>query len=561
MVSRPNIEAGRATIRFFADDSPLRRALGNIQARIRRFTTSLRRAGSVVAAAGAAITAPFVAASAIFSRVGDRADKLSQRLGISAEKLSELEFAANRSGSDLDTLSRGLGALANVLRNAERGLARAGENLGALGLTIEDLQGRSLDEQFEIVAQALSEIGDDSRRLGLAIQIFGRAGSQLLPLINGGRETIRDLGRQAREAGTVITTEDARRAARFTDDLGTLREQITATAVAVGSALQPALSAVLTGVRPVIAGVVRFVRNNEDLVRSVAVGGAALLAAGTAAVALAAGLVVLTSPLGLIVAGAATAAAAIAGLSSVSERARSFISDRFGSIASGVGLLISSAVNLLQQGRIEAAVELLMTTVELAVRKPLDDIDKRVTEVATAIESLLTLASNNRFAQAAAAQVAGLGSELASIFGLDAVSAGLRASAIGNQFLADNPDARRSATFRALAEIGAKAAERENELTERRLRLQERLNSLVRQGQQASSDTNPFPQGSGLNLPDFEDIQARGRLAAQSVFFSARAAQIASGGDERELKKIRDNTKSAADSLDELVRNGVLRWL
>ncbi len=80
---------------------------------------------------------------------------------------------------------------------AARGSASARQNLARLGLTIADLTGLSPDQQFELIADRLSRIQNPANRATIAMEIFGRTGASLLPLLSTGAQGIQELRREA----------------------------------------------------------------------------------------------------------------------------------------------------------------------------------------------------------------------------------------------------------------------------------------------------------------------------------------------------------------------------
>jgi hypothetical protein len=82
-----------------------------------------------------------------------------------------------------------------------------------LGLSFEDLQRASPGEAFEQIADAIKEVPDPMQRTQLAMELFGRAGAEILPAIQQG---ISELGAEAERLGLVIDG----RAIKALDDFG-----------------------------------------------------------------------------------------------------------------------------------------------------------------------------------------------------------------------------------------------------------------------------------------------------------------------------------------------------
>ena len=189
MTSTQGIRAGRAFVEIFADDSKLVRGLKAAQAKLKNFGASVRAMGTKLMAAGAAVAAPLAGMSKTFSDMGDHIAKMAARTGISVESLSELAYAADLSGTSLEGLETGVRKMQKTLVNAAAGSSSAQDALKMLGLTIKDLDGMSPEQQFKKIADRISQIEDPTVRAAAAMEVFGRSGTELLPMMYAFSET------------------------------------------------------------------------------------------------------------------------------------------------------------------------------------------------------------------------------------------------------------------------------------------------------------------------------------------------------------------------------------
>lgn len=222
MAARQGIRAGRAFVELFADDSQLVRGLRRAEKKLKAFGASIRKLGLVVAGIGTAILTPLAASVRLFTTLGDQTAKMAQRTGLSVEALSELRFAASQAGIDLETLENTVRRMQRSISDAGRGLSTATEALGDLGLTFSDLDGLSPEAQFNLLADRVSRIDDATRKAAIAMTIFGRSGTQLLPLFAQGSAGIGALRAEARRLGLTMSGEDAKAAEDLEDALDRL---------------------------------------------------------------------------------------------------------------------------------------------------------------------------------------------------------------------------------------------------------------------------------------------------------------------------------------------------
>lgn len=392
MANSRGIRAGRAFVELGVSDR-LSAGLRRAQKRLQAFGAGVRQVGLRLVGAGGAAVAALGASVRVFVKAGDELDKMSRRTGLSVEALSELKFAAEQSGTDLETLEKGVRTLQRTINDAERGLSTANDALADLGLTAADLRALSPEEQFKLVADRLSQIQDPAKRAALAMQILGRAGTQLLPLMQDGARGIELLQAEARRLGLTISTETAQDAARLGDAFDALRSVLRATVVAMGGALAPTLEAITKRVTRIAVVTGDWIKRNRALVVTAAKIAVGLVAVGSALVALGllltliggafgglaaiitgagAALAFVTtalgailSPIGLVVAALTGGVVAFFRFSTAGQAALDFLRERFGVLAGVVTRTLGGVRDALAAGDIPLAARVLWAGLQL----------------------------------------------------------------------------------------------------------------------------------------------------------------------------------------------------
>ncbi|NLX53534.1 MAG: hypothetical protein GXY58_00290 [Planctomycetaceae bacterium] len=294
------IRAGRAFVELFADDSKLVRGLKRASAKLKAFGESVRNMGLKIAGLGTAIATPLLASTKVFAKMGDDLAKMSARTGFTVETLSELGFAADLSGASMEVLENGIRKMQRTLVDAATGMASAQEALAILGLTVADLDQLSPEKQFKLIADRLARIEDPTIKAAVAMELFGRSGTQLLPMLAGGAAGIEQLQEQARKLGLTISTEDAKAAERFSDTLSILWKVLKQGVFTVGSALVPILSQLAQWVTKVAVSAGEWIKRNKELVVTVLQVAVGIVAAGLALVTLGYAIVGVSKVLGIL---------------------------------------------------------------------------------------------------------------------------------------------------------------------------------------------------------------------------------------------------------------------
>jgi hypothetical protein len=142
-----------------------------------------------IATAVVGITAAFMgvrAAVQAFSsaiEMGGKLNDLSARTGETAGNLSILQRAFQNAGAGADAVGPTINRLQRAIVEAGDGGKEQAEAFAKLGLNLEDIKAKTPTAQLEAVAKALQGVGNDSDRSAIAMQLLGRSGGELLPLL------------------------------------------------------------------------------------------------------------------------------------------------------------------------------------------------------------------------------------------------------------------------------------------------------------------------------------------------------------------------------------------
>ena len=354
------------------------------------------------AIAGSVAVTGLVALAKGFADAGSAVDDMAQRTGMSAEAVSSLGYAAKLSGTDIGTLEKGVRKMQVGIADAVAGVPGAADKFAALGLSVDDLARMSPDEQFVAIADRLSKIEDPALKSAAAMEYFGKAGADLVPLISGGAEEIRRLQDESNALGQTMSGKDAAAAAQLGDVFDKLFGVIGGLQNRIGAALAPLLIDVGERIISLVSTVSNWISENQQLIITiakwtavgagllaglVALGGAAA-AVGVAMTGLAAiggaiatvfsmiaGLVsAMVSPLGLIVVGITAAAGAFLYFSGVGGELVGYLSAKFTELKDIVLPVFDAIKTALMSGQWQAAGKIAMTGLQLVFRVATKDL-------------------------------------------------------------------------------------------------------------------------------------------------------------------------------------------
>jgi hypothetical protein len=177
--------------------------------------------------------------------LADQVNKLAQKTGLTVEAFQRLQFAAKLSDVDAQALSTGIKQLSSNLLLANDPASKLGQVMKALGV---DLAGGT-QQALERFADVFQQLPDGTTKTALAVQVFGRAGQDLIPLLNQGRAGLHQLGDEASRLGIIFSDETARKAEQFNDNLTVLKAAASSLQVQIASAVVPSLTRITTAMR------------------------------------------------------------------------------------------------------------------------------------------------------------------------------------------------------------------------------------------------------------------------------------------------------------------------
>lgn len=334
MADTRGIRAGRAFVELGVSDK-LTAGLRRAQKQLEAFGAGLRSIGTRLAGIGVAAAAGLLGTAKVFSEMGDVLDKMSIRTGVSVEALSELGYAAELSGADLEALEAGVRIMQRTLGEAAQGTSTAVEALDRLGLSAAQLAGLSPEQQFKVLADRISKVSDPTLRAAIAMEVFGKAGTKLLPLMADGAAGIEAMQEEARRLGLTVSTETARDAAQLNDALGTLWKVLKQGVFTIGGALAPLLKDIAERITRIIVSATAWIKANRETVVWALKVAAAVAVAGVAIIAL-----------GYIVSGIGATLGIVAGVIVGIGAVFSLIGAAIAAILSPVGLAIAAIVAL-----------------------------------------------------------------------------------------------------------------------------------------------------------------------------------------------------------------------
>ncbi len=197
-------------------------------------------AGFGAAIAGSAIVAGLGAVIKKSIDAGDELFNLQAKTGVAASALIGIGNAAKLADVDVGTLGKGLTKLNVNLVKAAEGNEDLARKFQALGVDVKDANGQVVpaDKALKQIADRFADMPDGAQKAAAAVALFGKAGTELIPLLNEGAASM--------EKFTYKVGEDfAARSDLFNDTITELGIKTQGFGLELTDALLPALQSIL----------------------------------------------------------------------------------------------------------------------------------------------------------------------------------------------------------------------------------------------------------------------------------------------------------------------------
>ena len=221
------------------------------------FSAALGVAGAamaaVTAAAGIMVGAiveagdAFLDAATSAAEYGDNVDKMSQKMGISAEAYQEWEAVMQHSGTSMEVLKASMKTMATQAQ-------KNNEAFQALGITEEEVATLSQEDLFGRVIEGLQGMEEGTERTAVASALLGKGATELGALMNTSAADTEAMRQQVHDLGGVMDEDAVKASARFQDQLQDMQTALDGAKRNIMSEFLPSITTVMEGLTDVFSG-------------------------------------------------------------------------------------------------------------------------------------------------------------------------------------------------------------------------------------------------------------------------------------------------------------------
>lgn len=252
-----------------AVSSKLQGKFARLQTSMSKFSNIAKNTTKIlsgVAVAGGAVVGTTVAYANKIADVGDRVDKMSQKIGMSRKAFQEWDYIMSQNGGNVESLQMGFKTLTTQIANVQKGSKDSTKAFAQLGVSIKDNNGqlRSQDDIFNDTVRALQKIENPTQKAVLANKLFGRSATELRPLLNQEADAVDNLRKTANNLGLIISDKDIDNAVKYKDTMDTFTRFFQAKFATVAMSVMPQITAYLEKM-------INFANQNKEIFENMGV--------------------------------------------------------------------------------------------------------------------------------------------------------------------------------------------------------------------------------------------------------------------------------------------------
>lgn len=174
----------------------------------------------------------------------EKTELLSMRLGIGEKTLEGWGAALSRAGMDQDALAGGMRTLSRQLEGLGSGSEKSVAAFGKLntGMTAAEMASLSTEQAIRLIADRFAGMSDGAEKAALSQELLGRAGLQLLPVLNQGSAGLDRAAKDAERFGLILTDTQRNALKNYDNALDNLSLALDGFKKQVAAAFAPSLT-------------------------------------------------------------------------------------------------------------------------------------------------------------------------------------------------------------------------------------------------------------------------------------------------------------------------------
>lgn len=228
VIARLSVHLGLETAAFEKGSNKAKREVSGLERHVSRAGAAIKTA--FVGMLGAFAVGQIVEVARAGLEYASSLGEVAAQLGVTTKALQEYRYAASQAGVEQGEMDQALAQLTRRLGDAADGAKEPTAALEKLGVSLRDAEGQviSAGDAIPLIAEGLKSIESPAERAAILVDLFGKAGQKLAPLLEGGAAGVNNLRNAAHELGIVLSDEQIQKADDTADKLAAMKQVLEA---------------------------------------------------------------------------------------------------------------------------------------------------------------------------------------------------------------------------------------------------------------------------------------------------------------------------------------------
>jgi len=209
-------------------------------ARYKKGMTGLRNSMLAITAVAGAVGIGIYKVTKDVAQMGDNFAKTSHRIGVSTEVLQKLGYSAELAGSSQEGMTKAVGRFARVITDAKAGLETYKRAFARIDLDPSDFE--TMEDAVLAVSEKISAMPDGIEKTATMMELFGRAGAELINMFNEGPKAIKAQGDELKALGAIMSDKLTKDSEEYQDTLLRMNRAILGLKIILAQKLIPVIT-------------------------------------------------------------------------------------------------------------------------------------------------------------------------------------------------------------------------------------------------------------------------------------------------------------------------------
>lgn len=192
---------------------------------------------------------------------GDRIQKLSISTGISTEALSRLSHQAELMGTSFEPAVKAMQQLQRSAVEGSTGTKSYADSFAALGINVNEFVKLNAEDMLLQMSDAMIGLNSTAERTAFAMELMGRSGKDLIPLLLEGSDALKKMGEEADAAGVTLTRMEADAMANANDAMTRMKLSLRGLTQTLAVSFAPAIVLATSVIRGLIDVVFQLLKS------------------------------------------------------------------------------------------------------------------------------------------------------------------------------------------------------------------------------------------------------------------------------------------------------------